>query len=106
VTNTLFARVSETLDKGLFALNKTFIECYTRQRTLGKHFIDKWFFAEYIFGHSANTLPSMKKHLAKKSTRQITNHKKYPIKHQNIFLLGEQPPTIAISLSSYHFHHF
>jgi hypothetical protein len=45
----------------------------TRQRTLDKYFIGKWFFAEYFFGHSAKTLPSVKKHSAKKNTRQIKN---------------------------------
>jgi hypothetical protein len=41
--------VSKTIGKGNFTLGKAFIECNTRQRTLGKYFIGKWFFAEYFF---------------------------------------------------------
>jgi hypothetical protein len=67
--NRVLCRVFNTLDKGHFTLGKVFAECYTRQRILGKHFISKWFFAEYFFGHSAKTLPSVEKHSAKKSTR-------------------------------------
>jgi hypothetical protein len=40
-----------------------------RQRTLGKHFIDKELFVEYFFR------ASVEKHSAKKSTRQIKNKK-------------------------------
>jgi hypothetical protein len=59
--------VSKTLGKGYFTLGKGFAECNTRQRTLGKNFIGKGFFAE--------SLPSVKKHSAKKNTRQIKNRK-------------------------------
>jgi hypothetical protein len=38
-----------TLDKDYFTLGKAFAECNTRQRTLGKYFIGKGFFAEYFF---------------------------------------------------------
>jgi hypothetical protein len=41
--------VSKTLGKGYFTLGKAFAECNTRQRTLGKYFIGKGFFAEYFF---------------------------------------------------------
>jgi hypothetical protein len=30
----------------LFTLSKVYAQCYTRQRTLGKYFIGKWFFVE------------------------------------------------------------
>jgi hypothetical protein len=56
--------VSNTLGKGYFTLGKGFDECNTRQRTLDKYFIGKGFFAEYFFGHSAKTLPSVEKHSA------------------------------------------
>jgi hypothetical protein len=67
--------VSKTLDKGYFTLGKDFAKCNTRQKTLGKYFIGKGFFAEYFFRHSAKTLPSVEKHSAKKNTRQIKNKK-------------------------------
>ena len=70
-------------------LDKAFAERYTRQRVLYKHFIGKGFFVEYFFGRSAKTLPNVEKHSAKKSTRQIKNHKKTQ-KKQNIFKLWEQ----------------
>jgi hypothetical protein len=74
--NRVLCRVSKTLGKGYFTLGKGFAECNTRQRTLGKDFIGKEFFAEcFFFGHSAKTLPSVKKHSTKKNTRQIKNRK-------------------------------
>ena len=57
--------------------------------TLGKHFIGKGFFAEYFFAHSAKTLPNVENHSAKKSTRQIKNHKK-PKNSKTFFKLWEQ----------------
>jgi hypothetical protein len=68
--------VSKTLGKGHFTLGNAFTEFYTRQRILGKHFIGKGFFADYFFGHSAKSLPSVEKHSVMKNTRQIKNHKK------------------------------
>jgi hypothetical protein len=38
--------VSNTLGKDYFTLGKGFAECNTRQKTLGKDFIGKGFFAE------------------------------------------------------------
>jgi hypothetical protein len=58
-----------------FFAGKAFDECYTRQIILGKHFIDKGFFAESFFGHSVKTLPNVEKHSAKKKTWQIKNRK-------------------------------
>jgi hypothetical protein len=65
--------------KGLFALGKFFAEFYTRQRTLDKYFIGKWFFDEYFFEHSINTLPSAKngrqrKELGKLRTTKTAKH--------------------------------
>lgn len=37
-------RMLHTLNKYFFALVKAYAECYTRQKTLGKHFIGKEFF--------------------------------------------------------------
>jgi hypothetical protein len=42
-------RVPETLGKALKTLSKGFAECDTRQRRLGKQYISKAFFAEYLF---------------------------------------------------------
>ena len=42
----LLCRVSQTLGKGRYTLGKAFVECYTRQRTLGKQFIGKDLFVE------------------------------------------------------------
>jgi hypothetical protein len=47
--NRVLCRVSKTLGKGHFTLGKGFAECNTRQRTLGKDFIGKGFFAECFF---------------------------------------------------------
>jgi hypothetical protein len=47
--NRVLCRVSKTLGKGYFTIGKVFAECNTRQRTLGKYFIGKGFFAEYFF---------------------------------------------------------
>jgi hypothetical protein len=44
--NCVLCRVSKTLGKGYFTLGKGFAECNARQRTLGKDFIGKGFFAE------------------------------------------------------------
>lgn len=45
----IICRVSQTLDKSLFALDNAFTECYTQQKTLGKYFIGKVFFLECFF---------------------------------------------------------
>jgi hypothetical protein len=47
--NRVLCRVSKTLGKDYFTLGKGFAECNTRQRTLGKYFIGKGFFAECFF---------------------------------------------------------
>jgi hypothetical protein len=47
--NHVLCRVSKTLGKGYFTLDKAFVECNTRQRILGKYFIGKGFFVEYFF---------------------------------------------------------
>jgi hypothetical protein len=57
--------VSKTLGKGYFTLGKGFAECNTRQRTLGKDFIGKWFFAECFFSDTRQRLCRVSK-----STRQ------------------------------------
>jgi hypothetical protein len=57
-----------------------------------------------FFGHSAKTLPSVKKHSAKKNTRQIKKIEKIKKKQQNIFkILGTTlqpyPTTLLVALS-------
>jgi hypothetical protein len=59
--------------------------------TLDKYFIDKAFFAEYLFRHSKMILPSVKKHSVKKSTRQIKKPKKTA---KYIFKLWKQMSSI------------
>jgi hypothetical protein len=63
--------VSKTLGKGYYTLGKCFTEFNTRQRFHRQRVLCQVFF----FGHSAKTLPSVKKHSAKKNTRQIKNRK-------------------------------
>jgi hypothetical protein len=53
--------------RGHFTLDKAFVECYNRQRILGKHFIDKGFFAEYFFSDTRQRLCLCR---ASKNTRQ------------------------------------
>jgi hypothetical protein len=56
-----FCRVTETLGKG-------FADCDTRQIRIGKQYIGKAFFAEYLFsGTRQKGLPSVREHSAKKS---------------------------------------
>jgi hypothetical protein len=57
--------VSQTLDKGYFALDKAFVECYTRQSLLDKHFIDKGLFAEYFFRSLGKDFAECRKTLGK-----------------------------------------
>jgi hypothetical protein len=45
----VLCRVPEALGKALKTLDKSFAECGTRQRRLGKQCIGKAFFAEYFF---------------------------------------------------------
>jgi hypothetical protein len=54
-----------TLGKGYFILGKGFAEYNTRQRTLGKDFIGKGFFAECFFSDTRQKLCRVSK-----STRQ------------------------------------
>jgi hypothetical protein len=66
----VLCRVPEALGKALKTLGKTFVECHTRQRRLGKQCIGKAFFAEYFFwGTRQRGLPSAREHSAKKSSR-------------------------------------
>jgi hypothetical protein len=95
--NRVLCRVSKTLGKGYFTLGKAFVECNTRQRTLGKDFIGKGFFAECFFSDTRQ------KHSAKKNTRQIKNRKNLK-KQQNIFLNSRKnspilPITLSVALS-------
>jgi hypothetical protein len=57
--------VSKTLGKGYFTLGKDFAQCNTRQKTLGKDFIGKGFFAECFFSDTRQRLCRVSK-----STRQ------------------------------------
>jgi hypothetical protein len=59
--------VPEALGKAWKTLGIGFAECRTRQRGLDEQYIGKAFFAEYFFGHSAQTLPSARQYSAKKS---------------------------------------
>jgi hypothetical protein len=85
-------RMSQTLSKDLFA------KCYTRQRTLDKHFIGKEFFSGCFFGHSTKTSR------VSKSTRQCKTLSKLriiknPKKTSKNFLIRGTTPTITIALS-------
>jgi hypothetical protein len=64
--NRVLCRVSKTLGKGYFTLGKE----HSANISSGKGSLSSTF-----FGHSAKTLPSIKKHSAKKNTRQIKNEK-------------------------------
>jgi hypothetical protein len=75
-----------------------FAEYNTRQRTLSKYFIGKGFFAEYFFWHSAKNLPSVKKHSAKKNTRQIKNRKKLKTNKKIFLNFRNNSPTLPITL--------
>jgi hypothetical protein len=57
--------VSKTLGKGYFTLGKGFAECNTRQRTLGKDFIGKRFFAECFFSTLGKDFAECQKALGK-----------------------------------------
>jgi hypothetical protein len=54
-----------------FTLDKAFVEYYTRQRILGKHFIGKWFFDEYFSQTLGKDFAECRKALGK-----LRNHKK------------------------------
>jgi hypothetical protein len=73
--------VCKTLGKGYFTLGKAFTECNTRQRTLGKYFIGKGFFAKYFFRAD---FAKCRKAIGKENTRQI-NNRFFKKKQQNIF---------------------
>jgi hypothetical protein len=61
--------VSKTLGKGYFTLGKAFAECNTRQRTLGKYFIGKGFFAECFFSDTRQRLCRVSKNTRQRKTR-------------------------------------
>jgi hypothetical protein len=98
-TNIIF----QTLGKELFTPDKIFVECYTRQRTLNKYFIGKWFFAEYFFQVLDKDFVEFSKTTRQRKALGKTRIANSPKKQQNIFLkLGEQPinhhhyPTIIL----------
>jgi hypothetical protein len=65
-----FCPVSQTFDKDHFTFGKE----YSANILLANGSLSNTF-----FGHSVNTLPSVEKHSANKSTRQIKKHKKQQI---------------------------
>jgi hypothetical protein len=112
--NRVLCRGSKTLGKdfigkGFFAecffrtLGKDFAEC---QKALGKEKHSAKISSangslpSAFFGHLAKTLPSVKKHSAKKNTRQIKNRKNLK-KRQNIFILNSRnnSPTLPYYLT-------
>jgi hypothetical protein len=66
--NRVLCRVSKTLGKGYFTLGKGFAECNTRQRTLGKDFIGKGFFAECFFSDTRQRLCRVSKNTRQRKT--------------------------------------
>jgi len=52
----LLCRVPAALGKGTIALAKAFAECRTRQRAIGKFFVEKGFFAECILSGTRQRL--------------------------------------------------
>jgi hypothetical protein len=98
--NRVLCRVSKTLGKDYFTLGKAFAECYTRQRTLGKNFIGKGFFAECFFSDTRQRLCRVSK-----STRQIKTLDKLNIekikKNSKTFFLNSRnnSPILYITLS-------
>jgi hypothetical protein len=69
--NRVLCRVSKTLGKGYFTLDKAFAEGNTRQRTLDKYFIGKGFFAEYFFRTLGKDFAECRKALSKE--KHLTN---------------------------------
>ena len=66
----LLCRVPKALGKDYYALSKSFAECGTQQRTLGKILVSKAGFAECPFsGTRQNLCRVPKMHSAKKSDR-------------------------------------
>jgi hypothetical protein len=65
-TGSLSLRSVSNTPQKLFYTRQNFCECYIQQKLIDKHFIGKGFFAEYFYGHSANTLSSDEKTLIKK----------------------------------------
>jgi hypothetical protein len=60
-----------------YTLGKAFNECYTRQIILDKYFIDKWFFAEYIFSGTRQRFSRVSKNTwQKKAIGKLTITKK------------------------------
>jgi hypothetical protein len=68
--NRVLCRVSKTLGKGYFTLDKGFAECNTRQRTFGKYFIGKGFFAECFFSDTRQRLCRQRKTLGKLKSKK------------------------------------
>jgi hypothetical protein len=66
--NRVLCRVSKTLGKGYFTLGKGFAEYNTRQRTLGKDFIGKGFFAECFFSDTRQRLCRVSKNTRQRKT--------------------------------------
>jgi hypothetical protein len=77
--------VSKTLGKGYFTLGKGFAECNTRQRTLGKYFIGKGFFAECFFSDTRQRLCRVSKSTWQRKTLGKLRIEKIKKKQQNIF---------------------
>jgi hypothetical protein len=90
--NRVLCRVSKTLGKGYFTLGKAFAECNTRQIFHRQMVLCRVLF----FGHSAKTLPSVKKHSANFRIEKIKK------KQQNIFLNSRNnSPTLPYYLTHY-----
>jgi hypothetical protein len=82
--NRVLCRVFKTLDKHYFTLGKGFAECNTRQKTLGKDFIGKWFFAECFFSDTRQRLCRVSKNTRQRKTLgklRIEKIKKKTAKH-------------------------
>jgi hypothetical protein len=98
--NRFLYRVSKTLGKGYFTLGKGFAECNTRQRTLGKDFIGKWFFAECFFSDTRQRLCRVSKSTRQRITLGKGRIEKIKKKQQNIFLNSRNnSPTLPYYLT-------
>jgi hypothetical protein len=102
--NRVLCRVSKTLEKNYFTLGKSFAECNTRQRTLGKDFIGKRFFVECFFSDTRQRLCRVSKNIRQRKTLGKLRIEKIKKKQQNIFkILGTTlqpyPITLSVALS-------
>jgi hypothetical protein len=92
----------------IVTLGKAFADCNTRQRTLGKYFIGKGFFAEYFFSDTRQRLCRVSKNTRQRKTLGNLRIKKIKKNSKTFFkILGTtlQPYLLPYPLP-YHFHYY